>query len=311
MRDPTVEPVPPHPDSQRQDAEPEPSSRWPLILGAGLAVVLTVNLALLVALAFGTPENRGPAIGDVIERWNAEIGDPDLVLSDTSHLCSREGASLADQVRITAACNSGVVNRIDVDVARSAGRSQEILDVLEAVFGDASRFDTATTGLTFDITIGKPRLVDPDRPESEDGIPLASASSDSIYERPGLMYGTTMVLILGVHVIAYFLRSRYWALLLGLSLAAWAAVLLADVRFLTSGRVLAALTAVGVASLVSNLLVLADQAPPPGPSDLTVIDIRPRPPEIDLTLEPPPLSPRWGNRKPDPDDRDKRPPRIL
>lgn len=285
--------------------------RWPLILGAVLSLVLTANLALMMALAFGTPENRGPAVVDVIERWNAEVGDPDLMLADTSHLCSREGASLSDQVRITASCNAGVVNRIDVDVARSAGRGQEILDVLAAVFGDASRFDTATTGLTFDITIRKPRLVDPQDPQSEDGIPLALAPSDSVYERPVLVYGVTLTLILGIHLMAFFLKSRLWLLLLVLSLAGWSAVLLADIRFLTSGRVLAALTAVAVASLVSNLLVLADQAPPPGPSDLSVMDLRPLPPEIDLTLEPPPLSPRWGSRAPDKDDTEQQPPRIL
>jgi hypothetical protein len=311
MRDPTVEPVPPHPESLRRDSLPEPRRRWPLILGAVLSLVLTANLALMMALAFGSPENRGPAVVDVIERWNTEVDDPDLMLADTSHLCSRDGASLSDQVRITAACNSGVVNRIDVDVARSAGRSQEILEILEAVFGDESRFDTATTGLTFDITIRKPRLVDPENPQSDDGIPLALASSHSIYERPVLVYGVTLAFILGIHLIAYLLKSRLWLLLVLLSLAGWSAVLLADIQFLASGRVLAALTAVAVASLAFNLLVLADQAPPPGPSDLAVVDLRPLPPEIDLTLEPPPLSPRWGSRAPGKDDTEQQPPRIL
>jgi hypothetical protein len=96
--------------------------------------------------------------------------------------------------------------------------------------------------------------------------------------------------------------------LLSCSLAAWLGVLLLDAQFLSSGRVLAALVGVTVASAIFNLVVLADQAPAPGPTNLSSIDLRPLPPEIDLTLEPPPISPRWGARG---ESQEDEPPRIL
>ena len=308
MRDPTIEPVTPHPDSLPQQHEPSRRPRGPTLLGSGLAVILTVNVALLVALAFGSPENQGPAMADVIARWNAEVDDPDLLLAETANLCSRDGATAADVVKIRAVCTTGVISQVMVEVSRSAGRSQEILNALGAMFENPTEFDTAATGLTFDVTIRRPRLVDPADPPSDDGIPLTSASSDSVYERPGLMYGGTMAMIVVIGAIAFMLRSRHWRLLLACSVAAWSAVLLLDVRFLSSGRALAALVGVTVASAIFNLVVVADQSPPPGPTNLSTIDLRPLPPEIDLTLEPPPLSPRWGSRG---EVREDEPPRIL
>lgn len=311
MRDPNVEPVTPHPDSLREEEEPRRRSHLPAIIGCVLTVVLSANIILMVALAFGSPENRGPAVTDVIARWNAEVEDQSLALPESAALCSREGTAANDAVNLRALCNSGVVNQIEVAVARSAGRSQEILEVLGSMFGDPTQFDTAATGLTFDITIHKPRLVDPTDPLGADGIPLASASSDRFYERPGLMYGGSLAIIMAVHVVAYFLRSRLWQLLLVCSLAGWVAVLLADIRFLTTSRSLAALVGVTIASVVFNLIVIADQAPEPGPIDLGVVDLRAKPPEIDLTLEPPPISPRWGSRKDNRDRAEPEPPRIL
>jgi len=278
-------------------------------MGSVLALVLAVNVALMIALAFGSPDSSGPALADLIERWNREIDDPALALPSSANLCGHEGASVGDIVEIRAACTAGVVGQVEVAVARSAGRSQEILDTLVAMFGPASTFDTAATGLTFNITVHKPRLVDPADPLSEDGTSLTSASPTSLYERPGLMYGGAMAMIVAIHVAAFSLRSRLWQVLFAGSVAAWAAVLVADIRFLGSGRAMASLAAVTIGSLVFNLIVLADQTPPP--ITRTFVDLRRRPPEIDLTLEPPPLSPRWGARGEIRSDRETQPPRIL
>jgi hypothetical protein len=263
----------------------------------------------MVALAFGSPDHSGPALADVIDRWNREVDDPDLALPSSASLCGRAGASVGDIVSIRAACTAGVVGQVEVAVARSAGRSQEILETLVAMFGPATTFDTAVTGLTFDITIRKPRLVDPDDPLSADGTSLAPASPTSVYERPGLMYGGALAMIIAIHAAALGLRSRSWQVLFAGSAVAWSAVLVADIRFLSSGRVMASLAAVTIASLAANLMALANQTR--APMTRSFVDLRRRPPEIDLTLEPPPLSPRWGARGQIRNDRETQPPRIL
>ncbi len=49
MRDPTIEPVTPHPDSPQQGPEPSRRPRWPTLRGSGRAVILTAVALVLCA----------------------------------------------------------------------------------------------------------------------------------------------------------------------------------------------------------------------------------------------------------------------